>query len=347
MLLALRGLASCAMLAGAQPRACVEASAARRGIFDAAIHVWSDGSDAYPWAATPPEPLRATATFDAYVTSARAAGVDGALIVQPATHMWDHSYVDAALKAHPDFFRGMALANPSLPPADAVRELERLRGAGYVGVRFNPAQFKDGIDSAVGRALYARAGELGMPVGVMAFGGLRTVLPALTALLDAHPDTPLIVDHAGFFRQPATGGLLGAAASNDEASFDALLALAARPQVHVKISALFRLSAELPPHADLEPRVQARALSPRRAHHHRVRRPCPLPRARQALLRAFGARRLMWGSDFPYVLTGGNDMTEAASTYAEAAAIPKRWAFVGDAEMALLRGGTAAALFGF
>ena len=55
----------------------------------------------------------------------------------------------------------------------------------------------------------------------------------------------------------------------------------------------------------------------------------------------------MWGSDFPYVLTGGNDMTKAASTYAEAAAIPKRWAFVGDAEMALLRGGTAAALFGF
>ena len=81
-------------------------------------------------------------------------------------------------------------------------------------------------------------------------------------------------------------------------------------------------SGEAPPHLDLQPRLAA-------------------------LLRAYGKERLMWGSDFPYVLTGGNDVTAAALPYAAAAALPARWSFVGDAEMALLRGGTAAALFRF
>ena len=55
--------------------------------------------------------------------------------------------------------------------AQAVETLEALHAAGFVGVRFNPYLFPDGMDSDVGRALYAKAGELGMPVGVMAFGG--------------------------------------------------------------------------------------------------------------------------------------------------------------------------------
>lgn len=72
----------------------------------------------------------------------------------------------------------------------------------------------------------------------------------------------------GFFRQPATGGLLADAASNDEGAWGELLDLAQYPQVYVKISALFRTSAETPPHLDLQPRVAQ-------------------------LLKAFGPQRLM------------------------------------------------------
>ena len=64
--------------------------------------------------------------------------------------------------------------------------------------------------------------------------------------------------------------------ANDEAAWGGLLALAKHPQVMVKVSALFRVSAELPPHRDLQPRVAA-------------------------LIGAFGPARLMWGSDFPFV----------------------------------------------
>ena len=63
----------------------------------------------------------------------------------------------------------MGLANPTLPPAE-VAALEALHAAGFVGVRFNGA-FEGGLTSDVGRALYKRAGELEMPVGVVCSRG--------------------------------------------------------------------------------------------------------------------------------------------------------------------------------
>ena len=264
------------------------------------------------------------------MSTATAAGVGGALVVQPANHMYDHSYVAKAIKEHPTFFKGMALANPTLPPAEAVAELEALHAAGFVGVRFNAGNFADGLDSAVSRALYTRAGELGMPVGVMCFRGLGPFVDGLEALLKAAPATTLVIDHLGFFRQPAIGGQLGGAAAFDEASWEALLRLAQYPQCLVKVSALFRASGEAPPFADLKPRVAK-------------------------LLDAYGPQRLMWGSDYPFSLPGGFPLPEGVSStpakmsYAEAAAVPKAWGLEGldEAGLEALMGGNAARVFGF
>ena len=43
----------------------------------------------------------------------RAAKVDGAFIIQPGNHLYDHSYVTSVLRAHPDKFVGALLANPT------------------------------------------------------------------------------------------------------------------------------------------------------------------------------------------------------------------------------------------
>lgn len=45
--------------------------------------------------------------------------MSGALIIQPGNHLYDHSYVTSVLRAYPDKFVGMLLANPtnvSFPP---------------------------------------------------------------------------------------------------------------------------------------------------------------------------------------------------------------------------------------
>ena len=99
-------------------------------VIDSAVHVWSDGQPPYPWEAVPPEELQSSATHEALADLARDAGVAGALIVQPSVHKFDHSYVTAALRAHPHFYRGMLLANLCLEPAAAVTELERLHAEG-------------------------------------------------------------------------------------------------------------------------------------------------------------------------------------------------------------------------
>lgn len=53
----------------------------------------------------------------------KEASVSGALIIQPGNHLYDHSYVTSVLKAYPDKFVGMLLANPtdvSFPPCNTM-----------------------------------------------------------------------------------------------------------------------------------------------------------------------------------------------------------------------------------
>jgi predicted TIM-barrel fold metal-dependent hydrolase len=89
-----------------------------RRMIDSHLHVWSDGGK-YPWEVPPPDELKSEATYEKLIAAARRAGVSGALIVQPANHKYDHSYVESALRSEPSFFRGMCLANPTLPTAQA------------------------------------------------------------------------------------------------------------------------------------------------------------------------------------------------------------------------------------
>lgn len=173
-------------------------------------------------------PLSSVATIDRFVSCAKAAGMDGALIVHH-NFAWnradvilgtDHEYVHAALQRHPGFFRAMGIVDPAAGPKMALAALETLHGLGFSGVRLSGPQFAQvdgGLGGEVGRALFARAGELGMPVGVMAFGGVADALPGLRSLLGASGATKLIIDHFGFCRQ---------AGAAQRRSVDALLELA-------------------------------------------------------------------------------------------------------------------------
>ena len=99
-----------------------------------------------------------------------------------------------------------------------------------------------------------------------------------------------------------------------EADVRALCALAGHPRVYVKVSAFYALGARRPPYRDLAPLV------------HRV-------------YDAFGARRLLWGSDAPFQLRGGH-------TYARSLEFAREGlGFLSAEGRAWLLGGTAEALF--
>lgn len=231
-------------------------------VIDPHLHVWGLGESEFPFAVGRNPTARADDRF--LIERMDAAGVAGSLIIQPIVYEFDHRYVTRALRAEPARFKGMCLIDPK--HADPVGELARWRDEGYVAVRFNPGLFPEGrgMDSELGHRLFAAAGDLGMPVGFLVSPGHFETIGALCA---SAPDTVAVIDHFGHCR-PSAG---------ENPEFDALLGLAAHANLHVKLSEFPRASHVDWPYADLHP------WTPR-------------------LLDAYGAERLMWATDFPFIV---------------------------------------------
>jgi len=285
-------------------------------VIDSHLHVWADSVEktAFPYSEgqEPPESLQDGASVKALLQKMDDAKVDGALIVQPINHKYDHSYVANAIKEHPDRFKGMLLLDPSLNADDAVSQLEDLVLKGFVGVRFNPYLWpkKDeggweymSSSGSGGLAVYKRCAELHMPVGVMCFQGLQLHYEDILELLKASPKTTMVLDHFGF---------TGFTEEGDKA-FTLLLKLAEYPQVMVKVSALFRQNDDSP-----YDRVKTERLVP--------------------LLEVFGPDRLMFGTDFPFVL-------EQPGSYGGTVDLVKTW-LESDENRNKVMGGTVQKAFG-
>nr|XP_043639427.1 uncharacterized protein LOC122610498 isoform X2 [Erigeron canadensis] len=234
-------------------------------IIDSHLHVWAspqEAMDKYPYVAGQEPSLRGN--FDFLLDCMKEAGVDGALIVQPINHKFDHSYVTSVLKKHPSKFVGCCLANPA-EDGSGIQELERLvLEDGYRAVRFNPYLWPSGqkMTNEVGKAMFSKAGELGVPVGFMCFKGLNLHIEEIETLCSDFPKTAVLLDHLAFCKPP----------TNDEEAknFSRLLGLSRFLQVYVKFSALFRVSRKPFPYEDLS-LILSQVVS------------------------SFGANRVMWG----------------------------------------------------
>jgi predicted TIM-barrel fold metal-dependent hydrolase len=288
-------------------------------IIDSHLHVWANSEEStvggFPYAEgqDPPESLKDAASTAALLKQMDSNKVAGSLIVQPINHKFDHSYVTNAIENYPDRFKGILLHDPSLSREDAITRLEDLTLKGYVGVRFNPYLWpRVGEDSwtpmstpgGAGEAVYKRCAELHMPVGIMCFQGLQLHYDDILRLLKSSPSTICVLDHFGFTKFTEEGNR----------AFEQLLKLAEYPQVIVKISALFRL-------ADVSPyeRVKKERFEP--------------------LLQAFGKERLMFGTDFPFVLE------QEPERYAGMIQLVSSW-MANEATLEAVMGGTAERVFG-
>eukprot|EP00592_Proboscia_alata_P003726 CAMPEP_0194378966 /NCGR_PEP_ID=MMETSP0174-20130528/37233_1 /TAXON_ID=216777 /ORGANISM="Proboscia alata, Strain PI-D3" /LENGTH=203 /DNA_ID=CAMNT_0039161335 /DNA_START=96 /DNA_END=707 /DNA_ORIENTATION=- len=198
-----------------------------------------------------------------------------------------------------------------MSPDDAVARLEELLLLGFVGVRFNPYLFDRPMSerNGGGLAVYRTCGKLNLPVGIMCFKGLDKHYADILRLIAASPETTLILDHFAFTNLSDIGDEL----------FNLLLTLAEYPQVHVKISASFRITGST---GDPFPYklVKSQRFDP--------------------LLQKFGAHRLLFGTDFPFVM-------EQEGGYGGITKLVEGWASVlGVEERRALMGGTAERLFG-
>ena len=138
-------------------------------------------------------------------------------------------------------------------------------------MRFNPGLWPSGtkMTDRVGREMFALCGERNAPVGFMCFHGLDLSIEEIETLCTDYPETPVLMDHFGFCK--------GARDPNWR-----LLGLARFPQVSVKASAQFRVT----------PEGANGASWPYSSTGEQLRE----------LIDTFGAERVVWGSDFPFVL---------------------------------------------
>lgn len=191
------------------------------------------------------------------------AGIDRALFVQPnGVYGTDNSYVADSARQHACRASGVCIIDVLAP--DAIETLRSLvRDGGLRGIRlFQTGEAPDApwIEDARVLAVWGCARELRIPVLVFV---RSNNLGRLRPVLERYSDVPVAFDNLSAF---VTG-------EEPELVPPALLALSELPNVYCKLSTvnLYRAEASGRPVAD--------SLSP--------------------LFERFGARRVMWGSNYP------------------------------------------------
>jgi len=264
---------------------------------DAQVHAYERNHPGRPWAAVlhgPPE-----VTGDQMVAAMDEVGVDGALLVSPFTmYQYDASYALDVYARHPTRFRLIKPVNPSDPAvADTIADWAATSGTVAIRIMLTRVASEDSADPGLNHVL-ATAARHSLPVNLLCWGRLDQA----KQLAARNPDTMLVIDHLGLqqpFEPPAPANPYGDLLS--------VLALAALPNVTIKISGACTLSHEPFPYNDIWD---------------------PLAR----IFDAFGMNRCMWGTDW----TRAVDLL----TYSEGVEAFRITERLSDSDRAALMGGT-------
>jgi predicted TIM-barrel fold metal-dependent hydrolase len=111
----------------------------------------------------------------------------------------DNTRVAAALRAHPDRFRGFVFVNPADP--DMLTEVERCRAAGFCGIKLALLQYPAALDGPEISSLCELAGKRRVPI--FFHQGLTAATADASGMVRRFPRVRFIVAHAGvqYFEQ--------------------------------------------------------------------------------------------------------------------------------------------------
>jgi L-fuconolactonase len=227
------------------------------------------------------------------------AGVDQAVLVQGSTvYGYDNSYVIDSVAAHPDRLIGVCCIDAAAPDApDTLREMVQERGMS--GVRMFTQNDPSWIDQDVAQPFWREAARLEVPVNVALH---HSGLSNLASAAEQNPDVRILLDH------------LANSVLNDGppyAGARSLFDLARYPNLWLKFST-YNLHA-----------AQEGASTGQQFFGH--------------LVEAFGANRIMWGSNFP--ASWGAD---PANPYRELVDLARsELSFLDEEQRGWLLGGTA------
>jgi len=202
-------------------------------VVDSAVHVWK-ADPAYPFAEGVSPPTK-DATPEELLAMMDKNGVDKTVIVQPICYKWDNSFVLDTIKKWPDRFAAVARVDPE--DLNGVQRIEELTGQGFVGVRFGPVQ-QEWWETPLMLDMLEKAAELRVPVLLFLGKDGPSTFPWLLPVLDKVPQLQVVIDH------------MADTDPRDPKQVEALLELASRPNIYIKVSHVWALSQEEYPWAD-------------------------------------------------------------------------------------------------
>jgi L-fuconolactonase len=275
-------------------------------IVDAQIHSW-EAKPSYPW--NPGHRAGEEAVpYEAVLAAMNAVGVDAAILHTPEDYhevlpsgiiKYYDNYAWEAIAKHPDRFAAVGHVDRRAP--DVIDQVAAIRAhPGMLAIRIVirerdlPELRGGGYDN-----LFKAAARHALPMFMYISGYLPDAVPVLAN----NPDLRLIIDHFGIQQPP-----LRKADVPPWRRLPELLALAKFPNVAVKFSGAPTLSLGGYPFTDLWPHLRA-------------------------VIDAFGAGRLMWGSDFTRVAP--------VHCYADAVYYIRYASELSDSERREIMGGTA------
>ena len=233
------------------------------------VHIWTLRD---PQFARHPEsdftPELEAAPADLFAAQDEIGGVAWTVLIQPRYYLWDNSYLAAAAEQYPDRLVVAGRVDPMTPnAADALRDLMQWPGLRGIRLAPNTDPGTRWLDDTSQDPLWAAAADTKATIGLLIDWWQ---LPQADAMAARHPDVTVVIDHLGL---PDFG---------DPSSLEHLLALSQRPNVFVKLSGY--------------PHHGSRAAYPYAVTHPFIER----------VHRAFGAERLMWGTDWPVCLSNAS-----------------------------------------
>jgi predicted TIM-barrel fold metal-dependent hydrolase len=230
---------------------------------DVQVHAYERNHPGRPWAGHLSGPQ--SANGEEMVAAMDAVGVNAAIIVSPFNlYRYDPSYALEVYRTYPARFRVVKPIDVTDPAIDdSVADWAKTKGTVGVRIMLRKELPSDPADPRVNRA-FAAAGKHGLPVNLLCWGRLEDGME----LVRRNPDSVIVIDHLGLL-QPNEPP----APAEPWADLPKLLALAAYPNVRVKISGACTLSREPFPYNDIWD---------------------PILR----IIDAFGVDRCMWGTDW-------------------------------------------------
>ena len=248
---------------------------------DAHLHVFDRACAEFPREVSNLAPADRMARAEQLLAEMDAAGIDRAVLIQlGGTGIEQHRYIAHCLETWPGRFAAVGLVDLNDPdPPARLREL--VDATGVKGIRLgnlgDPAAGKPEGLKACG--LFGCAEELGLNINIYT---RSAQVPCIGMLARAFPGVPISLDHLGIC--PSTrlvSDRWGRPRFDDEPipppTYPQILDLAQYPNVYIKVSGEYAFSKEPYPYTDMKPMVEQ-------------------------VYRAYGPERMMWCTDFPWIV---------------------------------------------